>query len=517
VGTYTYHASKKHQLASTSNGWSFAHDANGNMTSGRGATVTWTSYNYPATIANGTDTAAFSYTPDRQYWKQISNYTSGGAATTIYVGGILEKVTAGGFTDFRHMIRAGGSKIIVSRSTSGTNSVHYVTSDHLGSNSAVTNSSGSMLVNSSFDAFGKRRGSNWTGNPSAVDWTAIASTTRRGYTDHTMLDNLKLIHMNGRVQDPVLGRFLSADPYVPHPFSTQSYNRYSYVQNNPLTYADPSGFKEKEWKSAAELGEPKKPGSFPPAKCNGSLSFFNCAGFMQDECANAGCVLANPYLGGGQAESVAAALEAAEKYGTVVAEVLMPHTVYYSSLDPNIERTWIDNTNGVVLGIFNMAGAQFQIGPKEARGAAGVEILASVLPFLRAMRAESYATGARRMFALAGDANLGSNAARSGNNVIRVVEPGKPQFQLRQGEQGLSVFDANKVSPSDVLPHFREGSQTVVRSVDEIRACGLSVVCTPGDASLPKFLRDAHMEIRPGEEMTRNEFKKALKLLESGP
>jgi hypothetical protein len=66
VGTYTYHATKKHQLASTSNGWSFAHDANGNMTSGRGATVTWTSYNYPATIANGADTAAFSYTPDRQ-------------------------------------------------------------------------------------------------------------------------------------------------------------------------------------------------------------------------------------------------------------------------------------------------------------------------------------------------------------------------------------------------------------------------------------------------------------------
>ena len=47
-------------------------------------------------------------------------------------------VTASGNTDFRHMIRAGGSKIIVSRSTSGSNTVIYVTSDHLGSNSAVT-------------------------------------------------------------------------------------------------------------------------------------------------------------------------------------------------------------------------------------------------------------------------------------------------------------------------------------------------------------------------------------------
>ena len=257
MGTYTYHASKKHQLSSTSNGWSFAHDANGNMTSGRGATVTWTSYNYPATIANGTDTAAFSYTPDRQYWKQISNYTSGGAATTIYVAGILEKVTAGGFTDFRHMIRAGGSKIIVSRSTSGTNTVNYVTSDHLGSNSAVTNSSGGMLVNSSFDAFGKRRGANWTGIPSAGDWVAIASTSRRGYTDHTMIDNLSLIQMNGRVQDPVLGRFVSADPFITEPGLTQNYNRYSYVYNNPLRFRDPSGF------GATDCGESGSSNSQP--------------------------------------------------------------------------------------------------------------------------------------------------------------------------------------------------------------------------------------------------------------
>lgn len=113
-------------------------------------------------------------------------------------------------------------------------------------------------------------------------------------------------------------------------------------------------------------------------------------------------------------------------------------------------------------------------------------------------------------------ADRGADVSRGGESVIRVVEAGKPQFQLRQGEQGLSVFDASKVGPSDVLPHFREGSQTVTRSVERIRACGLSVVCTPGNASLPQHLRDAHKEIRPGEGMTRNEFKKALKRLESG-
>jgi RHS repeat-associated protein len=59
-----------------------------------------------------------------------------------------------------------------------------------------------------------------------------------------MLDNLNLIHMNGRVYDETLGRFLSADPFVVHPTMTQSFNRYSYVQNNPLAWIDPSGFEE---------------------------------------------------------------------------------------------------------------------------------------------------------------------------------------------------------------------------------------------------------------------------------
>src|SRR5438105_7836641 len=48
--------------------------------------------------------------------------------------------------------------------------------------------------------------------------------------------------MNGRIYDPGIGRFLSADPFVQAPTQTQNYNRYSYVLNNPLSFTDPSGF-----------------------------------------------------------------------------------------------------------------------------------------------------------------------------------------------------------------------------------------------------------------------------------
>ncbi|MGH8016716.1 MAG: RHS repeat-associated core domain-containing protein [Opitutaceae bacterium] len=64
----------------------------------------------------------------------------------------------------------------------------------------------------------------------------------RGFTDHEHLDDLGLAHMNGRIYDPVLARFLSADPFIDGTSDSQGYNRYSYVHNNPLNATDPTGF-----------------------------------------------------------------------------------------------------------------------------------------------------------------------------------------------------------------------------------------------------------------------------------
>ena len=102
--------------------------------------------------------------------------------------------------------------------------------------------------------------------------------------------------------------------------------------------------------------------------------------------------------------------------------------------------------------------------------------------------------------------------------VVRVAEPGRPAFQLRKGEEGLSVFDLDAVNPplteAEVLDGLRAGNQVVVRSVAEIEAKGLRVVPIPGTGVLPQRLRDAHAEIRPGPKMGRSGFKQALKELE---
>jgi RHS repeat-associated protein len=112
--------------------------------------------------------------------------------------------------------------------------------DHLGTITHVTDASGNVVNEYSFDAWGRRR--NFT------DWTyTVAAQTDilpdRGFTGHEYLPWFKLYNMNGRLYDPVVGRFLEPDPIVQNAFSTQNLNRYSYALNNPLRYVDPTGNK----------------------------------------------------------------------------------------------------------------------------------------------------------------------------------------------------------------------------------------------------------------------------------
>jgi RHS repeat-associated protein len=126
---------------------------------------------------------------------------------------------------------------------------HY---DHLGSIESITPfvPAGSGLAADSTgkpgrfseDAWGQRRNPlTWSGAPTTTDDGGADSLTPRGFTGHEMLDDLGLVHMNGRIYDPLLGRFQSADAVVQFPGNLQSYNRYSYVQNHPLTLVDPTG------------------------------------------------------------------------------------------------------------------------------------------------------------------------------------------------------------------------------------------------------------------------------------
>jgi RHS repeat-associated protein len=110
---------------------------------------------------------------------------------------------------------------------------------------AITSGSGTLTERLSYDPWGKRRNATtnaWSSlSPGSQLLPATLALLARGYTSHEHLDKLGLIHMNGRVYDPELGRFLSADPLIQFPESTQGFDRYAYVGNSPLSYTDPSG------------------------------------------------------------------------------------------------------------------------------------------------------------------------------------------------------------------------------------------------------------------------------------
>ena len=121
---------------------------------------------------------------------------------------------------------------------------------YLGNITHQVNTSNVVVAEYNFDAWGRRRSADdWSYTLDANDLALFAD---RGFTGHEYLPWFNLYNMNGRLYDPLVGRFLSADPFIQDPASTQNYNRYSYCLNNPLRYTDPSGEKWKwpkfEWR-----------------------------------------------------------------------------------------------------------------------------------------------------------------------------------------------------------------------------------------------------------------------------
>ena len=130
---------------------------------------------------------------------------------------------------------------IVHIKTTGTGALdeyHYLHRDYLGSILAITDADGDLVEERHFGAWGTVDQFLDSGSGTTFGHGSLLG---RGYTGHEHFFEVGLIHMNGRMYNAMLGRFLSPDNFVQDPFNTQNYNRYGYVLNNPLVTADPSG------------------------------------------------------------------------------------------------------------------------------------------------------------------------------------------------------------------------------------------------------------------------------------
>ncbi|WP_411811346.1 RHS repeat-associated core domain-containing protein [Chryseobacterium scophthalmum] len=127
-------------------------------------------------------------------------------------------------------------------------SYKFLHKDYLGSILAISNENGDAEERRHYDAWGifthlqiKENGILVGKEVEEFIQKYSFLTIDRGYTSHEHLYAVELIHMNGRLYDPLLRRFLNADENIQDPTNTQSYNKYGYVINNPLMYNDPSG------------------------------------------------------------------------------------------------------------------------------------------------------------------------------------------------------------------------------------------------------------------------------------
>lgn len=128
--------------------------------------------------------------------------------------------------------------------TPSTEEFIYLHRDYQGTILAISGNGGAIKERRQFDPWGvlkKYYKGNVEISPSTftnVDFELLAD---RGYTGHEHFFSVGIIHMNGRIYDPVLRTFLSPDPFIQDPGNSQNYNRYAYAWNNPLLYTDPSG------------------------------------------------------------------------------------------------------------------------------------------------------------------------------------------------------------------------------------------------------------------------------------
>ena len=238
----------------------YQYDANGNMTQNGDKHITWTSHNKPKQFTKGSDTTNFTYAPDRTRYQKTQTTTNNNTLiTTTYLGKIYEQITQHQQTQHKHYIYMGGKLITIHTKTEAKPSAkqqaattasnnnptpdqtRYLHYDNLGSIDTITDGQGNIVERMSYTPFGQRRQGDWRANQNP-HLPIIPKLTNRGFTGHEHIDEMNLIHMNGRVYDPTIGRFLSPDPHIQDPHNTQSYNRYTYVLNNPLKYTDPSGY-----------------------------------------------------------------------------------------------------------------------------------------------------------------------------------------------------------------------------------------------------------------------------------
>lgn len=213
-----------HALTSAG-GYTYQYDSNGNMTVGKNKTMEYDPENRLNKVTDFSGVTTFVYDGDGGRVKKV-----GATSSTAYIGSLYE--VASDATITKHIF-AGSNRVcsissLRGAAVGGDEAIYYYHSDHLGSSSIITDQAGQQTNHYEYAPYGTLATSEGT------------DTVNHKFTGKE-LDSTGLYFYGARYYDPEIGRFITADPTIQHPYDPQDLNRFSYCRNNPLNLIDPTG------------------------------------------------------------------------------------------------------------------------------------------------------------------------------------------------------------------------------------------------------------------------------------
>lgn len=238
VDTLVYSGPRPHAV-STMNGLAFTYDAMGRQLDGPRRTVGFNPSNLPKQLTDKQGAGVIDYLYDADNLRRRK--TSSLGDITNYVGGYYERrTTPTGTTQVYYLPGESAPVAQFVKPDVGAGALSLMIGDKQGTVSVVLSSALAVLERRFTEPFGGAVAANGT------PVVPAASAVTRGFTGHELENELGLINMRGRIYDPALRRFVSPDPAVRDIKASQTFNRYSYVANNPTARIDPTGFNDVE-------------------------------------------------------------------------------------------------------------------------------------------------------------------------------------------------------------------------------------------------------------------------------
>ena len=233
TGTYYYGQNAGAQAVTTiktpSGALTYSYDANGNQTAQytnrkQTRSISYTSFGKPLQITTANAQTTYHYNANRKRFEKTNQ--QGTKTTTTYFMGNYEQetTTTPTQTTTTQKYYLAPNTLYTKTTTNGqtiTNTYNLLTNNQ-GSITAITNKNCQTLQKYSYTPYGEQTQTKGQTTP----------ITNKGYTGHEEIKSQNLIHMNGRLYDPTIGRFLSAET-IQHPTNTQNLNRYSYWAKQP--------------------------------------------------------------------------------------------------------------------------------------------------------------------------------------------------------------------------------------------------------------------------------------------